>query len=355
MSGKLFFRLVGLVVFGFVGWRVAEAVPQMRDALWGAPAAIAVAAAVGFGVAPYLTVKPFNRMLQSLSKVTANVILTGTLGLLVGLIASALLALPLSMLPGDWGRMLPITVTVFLGYLGIAVMVQHEKELAQLFGVRTQGGTSSGQTWNGKILVDTSAIIDGRIADISQSGFIQGSLLIPRFILDELHHIADSADAMRRNRGRRGLEILAKLQKESDAPVQIIEGDVPAVQAVQTVDSKLVELAKNLHCPIVTNDFNLNKVAGLQGVRVLNINELANAVKSVVLPGEEMLVRVMQEGREAGQGVGFLEDGTMVVVEGGRRYLNTELDIVVTRVLQTAAGRMIFAHLRNGAKDEVKR
>jgi uncharacterized protein YacL len=192
-----------------------------------------------------------------------------------------------------------------------------------------------------QILLDTSAIIDGRIADISQTGFVHGTLVIPRFVLDELRHIADSPDSLRRNRGRRGLDILNKLQKESDVPVQI-----PDVDFADTpeVDGKLVKLAKSLRCPIITNDFNLNKVAEIQGVRVLNINELANAVKSVVLPGEEMAIRIIQEGKEAGQGVGFLDDGTMVVVEGGRRYLHSQLNIIVTRVLQTVAGRMIFAH-----------
>ncbi|MDO8491116.1 MAG: hypothetical protein Q7T04_03755 [Dehalococcoidia bacterium] len=282
MSGKLFFRLVGLVAFGVLGGWGAEAVSQLRDTYWVAAAAVA-AAAVGFGIAPYLTTAPFNGIMHRLEKAKANVIVSGTLGLLLGLIVSALLALPLSMLPGAWGRLLPITLTVFLGYLGISVMVSHEKELAHVFGGFVPGRASGGESC-GKMLVDTSAIIDGRIADISQSGFIQGSLLIPKFILDELQHISDSADAMRRNRGRRGLEILARPQKESEAPVQIIEGDVTAVQ-----------------------------------------------------------------------GGGFLEDGTMVVVEGGRRYMNTELDIVVSRVLQTAAGKMIFAHLRNVAKDEPAR
>jgi uncharacterized protein YacL len=197
---------------------------------------------------------------------------------------------------------------------------------------------------NGQFIVDTSAIIDGRIADVSQTGFIPGSLIIPRFVLDELHHIADSYDAVRRNRGRRGLEMLTKLQKESNIPIEISEMDV---KDVPDVDGKLVKLAKIFGCAIITNDFNLNRVAEIQGVHVLNINELANAVKPVVLPGEEMQVRIIQEGKELGQGVGFLDDGTMIVVEGGRRYINSRVEVVVTRVLQTAAGRMIFAHCKS--------
>ena len=194
-----------------------------------------------------------------------------------------------------------------------------------------------------RIVVDTSAIIDGRIAEIVESGFIYGTLVIPRFVLDELQHIADSSDTLRRNRGRRGLDILNRMQKEPSTPVEIVEDDVPEIAEV---DAKLVALALARSRVILTNDFNLNRVAELQGVRVMNINSLANAVKPAVLPGEELRVRVIQEGKEAGQGVGFLDDGTMIVVEGGARHIDKELDVSVTRVLQTVAGRMIFAQPR---------
>jgi uncharacterized protein YacL len=192
-------------------------------------------------------------------------------------------------------------------------------------------------------VVDTSAIIDGRIAEIVESGFIYGTLVVPKFVLEELQHIADSSDTLRRNRGRRGLEILNRMQKESTTPVEILDEDVPEVTEV---DAKLVALARVRSKAILTNDFNLNRVAELQGVRVLNINSLANAVKPAVLPGEELRVRVIQEGKEPGQGVGFLDDGTMIVVEGGVRYIDKDLDVAVTRVLQTVAGRMIFAQPR---------
>ena len=193
------------------------------------------------------------------------------------------------------------------------------------------------------IIVDTSAIIDGRIAEIVESGFIYGTLVVPRFVLDELQHIADSSDTLRRNRGRRGLEILSRMQKDPGTPVEIIEDDVPDVAEV---DGKLVALARARSRVILTNDYNLNRVAELQGVRVMNINSLANAVKPAVLPGEELRVRVIQEGKEAGQGVGFLDDGTMIVVEGGARHIDHDVDVSVTRVLQTVAGRMIFAQPR---------
>jgi uncharacterized protein YacL len=189
-------------------------------------------------------------------------------------------------------------------------------------------------------IVDTSVIIDGRIADIVQTGFLEGPLVVPRFVLTELQHIADSSDVLKRNRGRRGLDILNRIQKESRVQVQVIERDF---EELSDVDSKLVRLAKLLEGNVVTNDFNLNKVAELQGVRVLNINELVNAVKPLVLPGEEMVVHLIKDGKEQGQGVGYLDDGTMIVVDGGRRYIGESIGVLVTNVLQTNAGRMIFA------------
>jgi uncharacterized protein YacL len=195
------------------------------------------------------------------------------------------------------------------------------------------------------ILLDTSVIIDGRIADVSRTGFLDGTLTIPRFVLNELQHIADSSDALRRNRGRRGLDMLNKLQKDSVVPIRITDMDV---EDVREVDDKLVRLAKSLKAPVLTNDFNLNKVAEIQGVRVLNINELANALRAIVLPGENMHVKLVQEGKELGQGVAYLDDGTMVVVENGKKYIGNSIDVTVTRMLQTNQGRMIFATPANG-------
>jgi uncharacterized protein YacL len=192
------------------------------------------------------------------------------------------------------------------------------------------------------VLLDTSVIIDGRIADISLTGFIEGEMLVPRFVLNELQHIADSPDPLRRNRGRRGLEMLHRLQSESVVPVRVTDMDV---EEAREVDDKLILLAKQLHCPIITNDYNLNRVAELQGVRVLNINELANAVKSLFLPGETIAVKVVQEGKEVDQGVAYLDDGTMVVVEDGEPYIHQEVQVMVTKMLQTAAGRMLFARV----------
>ena len=308
-------------------------------------------AALAAGIIPIIFSRPVERVRRRLRRLSLLQIGLGGLGLTAGLIVSVLLVPALSRLPepADW--IAPLVAAVVFGGVGVILLAGRAGELSALFGGRfgpvashgagkghahRHAGWSNGQ----RFLVDTSAIIDGRIADISEAGFIQGSLVLPRFVLDELRHIADSADALRRNRGRRGLDILNRLQKESPVPIEITDNDY---EDVQEVDSKLVKMASTLSCPIITNDFNLNRVAELEGVRVLNINQLANAVKSVVLPGEEMAIRVIQEGKEAGQGVGFLDDGTMVVVEGGRRHLNDEIEIIVTRVLQTVAGRMIFA------------
>jgi len=341
-------RGVGALLLGVGGFwlgRVVEAEETDPIELALSLALLIPGAILGAGIIPIIFSRPLERMQRRLRHLSIFQIGLGGLGLTAGLIVSVLLVPVLSRLPDPADWIAPLVTAVVAGGVGIVLMAGRAGEIAALFGGRfspaTNGG-GGGESWsNGqRFLVDTSAIIDGRIADISEAGFIQGSLVLPRFVLDELRHIADSADALRRNRGRRGLDILNRLQKESPVPIEITDNDF---EEIVEVDSKLVKMASDLSCPIITNDFNLNRVAELEGVRVLNINQLANAVKTVVLPGEEMAIRVIQEGKEAGQGVGFLDDGTMVVVEGGKRYLNDEIEIVVTRVLQTVAGRMIFA------------
>ncbi|MGD1994719.1 MAG: TRAM domain-containing protein, partial [Anaerolineae bacterium] len=267
------------------------------------------------------------------------------IGLVIGLIIAALLALPLSLLPSPINQILPFVSAVIFGYLGVVAMTARQQEVFSF--VRGSRGTGKAlpaaepqERLAPPVLLDTSVIIDGRIADISQTGFLRGELLVPNFVLNELQHIADSSDTLRRNRGRRGLDILRRLQEESVSPVRITDTDV---EGVHEVDDKLVLLAKQLRCAIVTNDYNLNRVAELQGVPVLNINELANAVKTVYLPGESFRVSIIQEGKETDQGVGYLDDGTMVVIENGRPHIGSTIDVNVTKVLQTAAGRMIFA------------
>ncbi len=300
---------------------------------------------VGFAILPYLTIVPAQWLIRQVEGLSTAEFVAAVIGLLIGLVMGLLLSLPLSRIDPPWGTWLPLGVSVLFGLGMLGLTVAKRKDLliaAQAVGFLRAAGPDHGAAAVGdpRIVVDTSAIIDGRIAEIVESGFIYGTLVIPRFVLDELQHIADSSDTLRRNRGRRGLEILNRMQKEPGTPVEIVEDDVPEIAEV---DAKLVALALARSRVILTNDFNLNRVAELQGVRVMNINSLANAVKPAVLPGEELKVRVIQEGKEAGQGVGFLDDGTMIVIEGGARYIDRELDVSVTRVLQTVAGRMIFA------------
>lgn len=348
------FRVAIGFVFALVGWQLGSWAVGFELFVEYQPWVQAASAGFGavFGVlAGPLALRGLGRwIIDEIRSIPAHSLVAGIIGLVISLVLSALIALPLSIIPGDVGQFSPVVVGVVLCILGVTVMVQREGDVLRVLhsyfpGI---GGGHDSSDW-AQILVDTSAIIDGRIADVSQTGFIQGTLVIPRFVLDELRHVADSADALRRNRGRRGLDMLNKIQKSAEVPVQIVDMDV---DGVREVDAKLVKLARSLRCPILTNDYNLNRVAEIQGVRVLNINELANAVKSVVLPGEELEVRIIQEGKEFGQGIGFLDDGTMIVVEGGRRRIGDRVTIVITRVLQTAAGRMLFAQLKGGAEVE---
>lgn len=349
MGAQWWFRLAGALLVGLGGWGAGTLIGNASDnpgfVPWGM-GGLLLGMALGLILAPYLVLRPVTKLSMAFLNVTFSTLVSGTLGLVVGLVIAALLSIPFSKLPGWPGVAVPIALSVLLGFLGVAIMVSRERDLFQLLPESARPGDTTGKPQtNGRVLMDTSAIIDGRIADISKTGFVHGTMVIPRFVLDELRHVADSGDSLRRNRGRRGLEMLNKLRKEAEVPIQILDVDF---RDDFEVDAKLVKLAKNLKAQILTTDFNLNRVAELQGVRVLNINELANALKPVVLPGEEMTVRVIQEGKEAGQGIGFLDDGTMVVVEGGKRYINSHLDVTVTRVLQTAAGRIIFAQPREG-------
>ena len=342
-------RVLGAGGFGVLGWWLGPLVSKLATGQqqylpWGLALTI-TGVVLGALVAPYLTVKPWRKSAEFISSIPGPTLLSGTVGLLVGLVAAFLISIPLYTLDGWRGWGVPIMVSLSLGLFGLWLGVNRQKDAKALFPALEESTTSLGIARNGKILVDTSAIIDGRIADLSITGFLEGTLVIPRFILDELRHIADSNDALRRNRGRRGLEVLGRLRRDNTVPMEVLD---VGIGAGEEVDAQLVKLAKGMNSAILTTDYNLNRVAELQGVQVLNVNELANALKSIVLPGEDMRVNIVQEGKEAGQGVAYLDDGTMVVVEGGRRYLNTFHDVVVTRVLQTAAGRIIFAQPKGG-------
>lgn len=272
-----------------------------------------------------------------LVKMPTRTLLTTFVGILLGLIVGALLSLPLATLPGDYGQWLPVAITV------IAVVM-----FGTLFASRGtlfvsflyQAVTGKGKMLHGsrEIVVDTSAIIDGRIAEIAQTGFLFGTLLVPRLVLEELQHIADSTDPLRRSKGRRGLEVLTALEKNAEVTVEVVETE----GRVKTVDAKLVQIAKSRGAAILTTDYNLNRVAEIQRVPVLNVNELSNSLRPTVLPGEEMAVKVIAKGKEKGQGVGYLPDGTMIVVENGERLVGKQVDTTVTRALQTVAGKMIF-------------
>lgn len=342
MRYELVVRIAVAIIFAFLAWQIGNYLIALGEAPVE-PRLLLGLAAAGFGlgllVAPWLTIKPLFALWKFLKRLPARRLLAAVLGLALGLAISLPLDYALSFLPPPWGRVSPLLASLVFGLLGVLVVVVREDDLAGIVFARLlrEGPAPASDRL---VLLDTSIVIDGRIKDVSQTGFIEGTLVVPRFILDELQHIADSPDPLRRKRGRRGLDILNWLQKESKVPLRVMDAEV---SEFRDVDAKLVTLGKRLRAPILTNDYNLNRVAELQGVRVLNINELANAVKTVYLPGETLAVEVIQEGKEIGQGVGYLDDGTMVVVENGRRYLGSRIEVVVTRVLQTVAGRMIFA------------
>lgn len=281
---------------------------------------------------------------ESLVKVPITDIIFGSIGLVFGLFIAFLIGYALNAIEVPiLNTVAPIVLTLIFGYLGFQVGFKKRDELLTLFSNRKKKSNEEEPepvSKNVLKILDTSVIIDGRIADICQTGFLEGTIVIPQFVLEELQHIADSSDVLKRNRGRRGLDILNRIQKELSIKVEIYEGDF---EDIQEVDSKLVKLAKITNGMVVTNDFNLNKVCEFQGVSVLNINDLANAVKPVVLPGEEMKVQVIKDGKEQNQGIAYLDDGTMIVVEDGRDYIGKHIDVLVTSVLQTSAGRMIFA------------
>ena len=303
----------------------------------------------GYLAIPYITVIPTRWAIAQLTEAGAGEYALGVVAILIGLLMGALLGVPLAQLGGLAGSLLPPIVALVLAAIMLAATLYKRDVLIPAASGILPGGRR--RLSPGQVVVDTSAVIDGRIVDIGRTGFILGTLVVPRFVLDELQRIADSPDPMRRNRGRRGLEMLSALQKDAISPVEISEQTYPEIGEV---DAKLVAFARDHNAAILTNDFNLNRVAELQGIRVLNINELANAVKAVLHPGEELAVRIMQEGKEPGQGVGYLDDGTMIVVEGGSRSMDRELNVTVTRVLQTVAGRMIFAQPRDGVPAETE-
>jgi len=344
-SGLILFALLGIYLGNYFVENFGFQDLNLRYVQIGGGIVLGV---LGFFLFPYITIFPIQAIRKQLEETPGQTLLIAMVGLIIGLIIAALISIPISILPAPLDSILIIIAMALFAYLGITISVSKQDEIRDLFSLvrREKKGSSSKKSsttgWNKEcpILVDTSVIIDGRVADIAKTGFLPGTLIIPHFVLNELQYIADSAESLRRQRGRRGMEVLSELQKDKNINVVLSEMDV---ENVREVDEKLVVLARQMKAPILTNDYNLNRVAELQGVQVLNINELANAVKSILLPGEELSVKVIQEGKEQDQGVAYLDDGTMVVVENGRDFLDSEIIVTVTKVLQTAAGRMIFS------------
>jgi uncharacterized protein YacL len=341
-------RILGMVVFMLIGARVGALIapdlgidPQATSFIFAL-----VGILFGLVMTPIFTVRPIQRFNREVRETPIEMLITALAGAFIGALFGLLLMYPISTLRDvaslePLSPFLPLMVIVMTTYLGFSIFSFRSREIWTILGSgmvgqrRPMGGGS-----NRQLLLDTSVLIDGRIVEIAKTGFLGGTLLIPRFVLNELHQVADSSDPLRRNRGRRGLTKLNELQRNNVAPVKVIEEDV---EEISEVDGKLVALSLQLDAPLLTNDYNLNRVAEAQGVLVLNINSLANSVRSVYIPGESFPLHVIQEGKEYGQGVGYLEDGTMVVVENGRVYMDRTIRVTVTKLITRDTGRMIFA------------
>lgn len=357
---RLFFTLLLATLCAVPGWYAADAFLRTpvfeglseRNNLWLVPVYRTVFTAVGAILGTALGRWVFRRIeiageqLRAMS--TRDKVALG-IGLAIGLLLSAAISIPILIALSSrlfFGVTITLLVGTALTYLCVGTAVSMKEEI-RLFlpppATAEDEAAPPKELWK---ILDTNVIIDGRVADVARAGFVEGPMYIPGFVLDELQHIADSSDSLKRARGRRGLDILNQMQKELTLVVRTYDRLAPHNGGHDEVDARLVRLAKAMEGSIVTNDFNLNKVAELQGVRVLNVNELANALKPVVLPGEEMRVALVKDGKEPSQGIGYLDDGTMIVVEGGRRHVGETVEVQVSSVLQTQAGKMIFAHLR---------
>ncbi|HUT75556.1 MAG TPA: TRAM domain-containing protein [Armatimonadota bacterium] len=357
---SLAFSLVSAVVFGeladiYLGLSfIKNAEVGQYFVLWYRIAFVVLGLLIGFTLAGVI----FRQMVGlacNLQRFPAPDKVAGVVGLIIGLVLTVLLGRFVLIIP-RLGPFLVLLLGVACIYLGGSIAMSMKEELSFFMPnlVGRAGGRDAGAAGSRAKLLDTNVIIDGRIADVCRTGFLEGPILVPDFVLEELHLIADSGDSLKRNRGRRGLDVLNQMQDELNLSVEVYDRYDIVFGDNEGVDLKLVKLAKATSAAIVTNDFNLNKVAQLQGVVVLNVNELANAVKPVVLPGEEMSVTIVKEGKELNQGVAYLEDGTMVVVEDGKRHMGETVTIIVTSVLQTVAGKMIFGNLRTDPTGEAR-
>ncbi len=347
MSFEFAFRLIGMVIFALLGARLgvetAASLGLPEDAI--ATSVIFSLTGVLFGLilTPWLTIRPVRFASKIINEMPIDTLFMALVGLLIGLGMGLLAAYPLSLISGWPGTFLPAAFSLVTGYLSMTLFKVRAREIWEFVNERLGAGQAKGRLQMGigrEMVLDTSVLIDGRIVDIARTGFLGGTMIVPRFVLSELHQVADSPDPLRRNRGRRGLAKLNELQRDTDVPLRIIEDDF---EGITEVDNKLVMVALQREALLITNDYNLNRVAEAQNVSVLNVNLLANAVRTVYIPGETFSIHVIQEGRDPEQGVGYLEDGTMVVIANGKRYMDRTINVTVTRLINQPTGRMIFA------------
>ncbi|NJN15847.1 MAG: TRAM domain-containing protein [Oscillochloris sp.] len=345
-------RIAGMLLFGYLGWYTGVALSSPRpDTLQQSATQLLMLAGAGLGLllTPRLTIEPLQNWLGHSRQLPMPDLLLAGAGAMIGLFFAVLLTVPLAALPSPFGRYLPLIAAAVLTYMGTMIFGQRKRDIAELLKsmrrntplLATPAEHESAPVER-RYLVDTSAIIDGRIASVVKTGFMEGELVVPSFVLAELQQLADSNDDLRRAKGRRGLELLSQMQKQSPLPVEVENVEV---SDANRVDDKLVVLARRYQCPIITNDFNLNRVAGLQGVKVLSLNQLSESVRPPVLQDQHLFVQIRNEGNSRQQGVGYLEDGTPVIVEDARSMIGQTVEVVVTRLHQTQSGRLIFATL----------
>lgn len=352
MSADFASRMIGMVIFALIGARLgvnaaaAFSLPELATSFIFSLVGILF----GLVLTPWITVRPIRALSRLINEMPLEVLFTTLIGMVIGMVIGLLAAYPLSLFDAPLGSLLPPGILVVAVYLTTTIFHVRAREvllfLNEWFGIGQKRQSASAGAER-MLLLDTSVLIDGRIVDIARTGFVGGTLVVPRFVISELHRVADSSDTQRRARGRRGLSILNDLQRSNGIVFKIIEEDIPDVPEV---DDKLVALAVKLKAPILTIDFPMNQVAKANGATVLNINELANAVRSAYIPGESFALRILQDGKEHGQGVGYLEDGTMVIVEGGAQYMDRTIYVEVTKLITRDTGRIIFAKPTDGKK-----
>ncbi|HEY7032795.1 MAG TPA: PIN domain-containing protein [Thermomicrobiales bacterium] len=347
---RLTLRLVGLAIGLTLGFLAGDLVASVGHSTDARTALLLIAlgiGGIGYVLGPHVSWAIFRNLKKVVAETSTLDLVAVGAGFTFGALIGALLAVPLSFLPEPFGRLIPFVVAIVTCSLSTAVALLRKRDLiAPLVNPRlaranaASTAAESSSHIDAAVLLDTNILIDGRIVDLIATGFLDNRLLVPRFVLDELQRIADSDDPLRRTRGRRGLDTLNRIRQDEPDKLEVVDSAVPEEREV---DAKLVHLAKERGIRVLTNDYNLDRVAQVQGVEVINLNRLTNALRPMVLPGEEIKLKVVQEGREAGQGVGFLDDGTMVVVDGGKPLVGTQTQVTVTRLLQTGAGRMVFA------------